>query len=410
MAVIALCLGTLKAQYYYSLVGSPIQHNPSDSNSVARELANGFFDTSPTPKPFSFLSVDGASAFLHKLTYNAGTYSIVTTNSSPYFCLVLIYYSFYDQVRCPPGEAIRVDNTVYNLVGGRVEDMHSAGDIKFSRINENDLSGNFLQIVMSQVRTISAIAVLGASTKVLSGQVLRIIDYSSMTILKTTSNYISTNFKFITCLDASTCVSADDGTSGIRIYDITSSNFLNAPDTVSANPLVGVSECIGLSIIKTLTMYTYCSQSTCYFKRFSSGTVYPSYSLPSTAAKKLTVLSPNILVVSVLGPTASTNGLYFFDIFNSLTTPCVFTSLRTISSGYYFEALKPVGADYLIASLEDSIGDPYVYFYEKKLCDPSCATCRNSSSNGCLSCVAPLFLSSGQCISCHSSCATCNGP
>ena len=54
----------------------------------------------------------------------------------------------------------------------------------------------------------------------LSGSTLRLIDIAQMTIVKESKT--STNFKYVICIDSSTCIAADDSTTdyvGIYIVD-----------------------------------------------------------------------------------------------------------------------------------------------------------------------------------------------
>ena len=71
------------------------------------------------------------------------------------------------------------------------------------------------------------------SPLVLTGDLLMVFDASTMAAIKLTTNYATTNFKYVICIDSSTCIAADDSTSVFSYYSMTSADFLGATDSVN---------------------------------------------------------------------------------------------------------------------------------------------------------------------------------
>ena len=60
----------------------------------------------------------------------------------------------------------------------------------------------------------------------LSGDALTLLNYDSMQEIKYSTS--GTNFKYVICIDSSTCIAADDSTAELGIYVIDGSNFLGS--------------------------------------------------------------------------------------------------------------------------------------------------------------------------------------
>ena len=57
-------------------------------------------------------------------------------------------------------------------------------------------------------------------------------DWFHWTEVTVTANYAATNFKYVICIDSSTCIAADDSTSDFKYYRMTSTGFLGGNDQV----------------------------------------------------------------------------------------------------------------------------------------------------------------------------------
>ena len=67
----------------------------------------------------------------------------------------------------------------------------------------------------------------------LSGDLLMLYDTQAMTVIKVTTAYAMTNFKYVICIDSSTCIAADDSTSQFNYYKMTASDFLGPTDSIT---------------------------------------------------------------------------------------------------------------------------------------------------------------------------------
>ena len=53
-----------------------------------------------------------------------------------------------------------------------------------------------------------------------------LFDYVGMTQIRVTTTYGTTNFKYVICIDSSTCIAADDSTTGFKYYVMKNTDFL----------------------------------------------------------------------------------------------------------------------------------------------------------------------------------------
>ena len=78
-----------------------------------------------------------------------------------------------------------------------------------------------------------------SSNHVVSGDKLMLFDWTTMLPVRVTAD--TTNFKYVICIDSSTCIAADDSTLAFNYYQMTSSNFLGATDSATVTTIASIS-------------------------------------------------------------------------------------------------------------------------------------------------------------------------
>ena len=68
-----------------------------------------------------------------------------------------------------------------------------------------------------------------SSNHVVSGDKLMLFDWTTMLPVRVTAD--TTNFKYVICIDSSTCIAADDSTANFNYYVMKSSDFLGPTDS-----------------------------------------------------------------------------------------------------------------------------------------------------------------------------------
>ena len=90
----------------------------------------------------------------------------------------------------------------------------------------------------------------------LSGDQLMLFNSVTMTTIRVTTTYAATNFKYVICIDSSTCIAADDSTSAFNYYQMTSSNFLGTTDSVTLTTIASISSSVATTGLATLPTQT----------------------------------------------------------------------------------------------------------------------------------------------------------
>ena len=95
----------------------------------------------------------------------------------------------------------------------------------------------------------------------LGGAKLTIYDYTNNSAVYEDTANANTNFKYVICIDSSTCIAADDSTSQFNYYKMTASDFLGPTDSITTYSISDT------STGPTNSMAVIASQSVIYISR-----------------------------------------------------------------------------------------------------------------------------------------------
>jgi len=259
---------------------------------------------------------------------------------------------------------------------------------------------------------VRSMAYISSCTKILTAGILSILDYTTMSILKSASP--SVLMSFVACADQYNCYSADFSTTDINVYSVGTDFITGTATTVSVLRTVTGHPISSLGAFTGAKIWIACSKYKCSFgSSLNPSTVFNDY-----------VFSPDLQptgfdhfsdAISNCAAFSGLTGMRVFKIANPATTdPMTLFSDVPLANSPSSIRFASTGCNYLLASNNPAISDNNIYVFLRAACNAACPTCLGTTTNDCTSCTAGKYLSlptaqKSSCTTCDTACPTCYG-
>jgi hypothetical protein len=250
---------------------------------------------------------------------------------------------------------------------------------------------------------VRSMAYISSCTKILTAGILSILDYTTMSILKSASP--SALMSFVACVDQYNCYSTDFSTTDINVYSVGTDFITGTATSVPVLRTVTGHQISSLGAFTGAKIWIACSKYKCSFgSSLNPSTVFNDYvfssDLQPTGFDHFSDAISNCAAFSGL------TGMRVFKIANPATTDpmTLFSDVPLANSP---SSIRFASAfDYSLHHTTHHYADNNIYVFLRAACNAACPTCLGTTTNDCTSCTTGKYLTIPTAT--KSSCGTCS--